>query len=155
MSSKPSDEPDLETVRAKAIALLSRREHSRRELRRKLQQRQLPMDLIERALDELTASDLLSEARYAEVLIRSRVSRGFGPLRILAEAGEAGVDESLIRQALADEAVDWLAEARAAHEKRFGQLPANMDERARQTRFLTGRGFSAETVRRVLSDTGE
>jgi regulatory protein len=34
--------------------------------------------------------------------------------------------------------------------RRFGTLPATPQERARQARFLQARGFSADTIGRVL-----
>ena len=152
--SKPrlESEPDLPQVRNKAVELLARREHSRAELKRKLSQRELPGDLIEQALDELVAENLLSEARYAEALVSSRISRGFGPLRILAEAAEAGADEQQIHIALEEAEVDWQALAHSAWQKRFPKPAKNPAERAKQARFLAGRGFNSETVRQVVGD---
>lgn len=149
---KEPQAPDLATVRNRAVALLARREHTRVELRRKLQQRALPAELIEQALNELAAENLLSETRYAEALVHSRVSRGYGPLKILAEAQENGADEALIQQALDAAAVDWRSLAGEVRRKRFGREPRNLAERVKQSRFLASRGFSAETVRKVVGD---
>jgi regulatory protein len=44
-----------------------------------------------------------------------------------------------------------LARAREAWSKRFGALPATAAERAKQTRFLQGRGFSFDVIRRVVA----
>jgi regulatory protein len=106
-------------------------------------------------LDELIAENLLSEARYAEMLVHSRVNRGYGPLRILAEAQDVGADEALIRQALDEAAPDWLALAQEAHRKRFGAPPKDFKERVKQARFLASRGFSASTVSAVLGEIYE
>jgi regulatory protein len=35
-------------------------------------------------------------------------------------------------------------------QKKFDRKPASMSERAKQARFLGGRGFSADVVRKVL-----
>ena len=154
--SKPKSESDLvptaATVRDKAIELLARREHTRLELTRKLRKRELPADLIEQVLQALVKENLLSETRYAEMLVRSRVNKGCGPLRIFAEAQDVGADEALIQQALEEEAVDWVALAQAAMDKRFGRLAKTPAERVKQSRFLAGRGFTAETVRQVVGD---
>ncbi len=48
-----------------------------------------------------------------------------------------------------------LERARAAWTKRFGAPPANALERARQMRFLHGRGFSFEVIRRVVAGAAE
>lgn len=153
--SQPGEDADLATVRDKAVALLARREHSRLELKRKLQQREYPREFIEQALDELIAEGLLSEARYAEALVHSRINRGFGPLRILAEAAEAGADEALIQQALASADIEWQALAVEAHAKRFTKPAKTAAERIKQARFLSGRGFSSEIVRSVVGDIYE
>lgn len=46
-----------------------------------------------------------------------------------------------------------LDRARAAWQKRFGQPPASAAERAKQIRFLQGRGFSFDVIRRVIAGT--
>ena len=48
-----------------------------------------------------------------------------------------------------------LEQARAVWRKRFGQPPADLKERARQSRFLHGRGFSAEVIRQVVGGEWE
>jgi regulatory protein len=44
-----------------------------------------------------------------------------------------------------------LDRAREAWKKRFGALPVNAAERAKQMRFMQGRGFSFDVVRRVVA----
>ena len=151
-SPKPEVEPDLASVRDKAVELLARREHTRLELKRKLRKRELPSELIQQVLDELVANDLISEARYAEALVHSRLSRGFGPLRILAEAQDSGADEAFIQEAMDAAEPDWFAVAQAAQQQRFGRSAQDLNERVKQSRFLAGRGFTADTVRQVVGD---
>ncbi|KAB7619764.1 regulatory protein RecX [Alkalilimnicola sp. S0819] len=134
------------------MRLLARREHSRRELARKLVQRGFQRDCIEPALDALTAENLLSEERYTEQYVRARREQGYGPLRILAELGERGIREGLAEPFLHGHD-DWAERAAQARHKRFGaEGPGNMKERARQYRFLAQRGFSAEQIRVALQD---
>jgi regulatory protein len=45
--------------------------------------------------------------------------------------------------------------AREVWRRRFGSLPEDLGERARQTRFLAARGFSGEVIRRVLSGAAD
>ena len=47
---------------------------------------------------------------------------------------------------------DEVARARQVWQKKFGAAPQDLDAagRARQMRFLLSRGFSGETIRRVL-----
>jgi regulatory protein len=46
-----------------------------------------------------------------------------------------------------------LERAREAWEKRFSAPPASATERAKQMRFLQGRGFSFDVIRRVVAGT--
>jgi len=151
---KGSKEPPTPTdVRRAGMDLLARREHSRLELRRKLGAREFPDDLIEQALDALQDDGLLSDQRFAESFAGSRLRRGQGPQRIVAELRQRGVGDALATDAVAELGADWFAEARAVRARRFGQAaPADYKERARQARFLQYRGFSAE---QAMAATGE
>jgi regulatory protein len=46
--------------------------------------------------------------------------------------------------------VDWRAQAAEVHAKHFGQLPKSSAERARQYRYLQGRGFESSQIISVL-----
>lgn len=145
--------PDASEVRARALALLARREHSLRELQRKLQQRDYPADLVVPVLQDLLAEGLLSETRYADEWLRSRVARGQGPNKIRAELRQRGLSDEQIGRALADAAANWGQLATEARRKRFGSsLPATRLEWSRQARFLESRGFAAEHIRQALGD---
>ncbi len=139
------------SARNQAMDLLARREHSARELRHKLARRGFGPDEIEQALEGLQADGLQSDARFAEDYCRSRIGRGFGPLRIRAELGERGVAGSHVEAALAAEAADWHALAAEAWQRRFGVAPADRREQARQQRFLLNRGFPGEVVRALVA----
>lgn len=149
------NEPEQATpgeIRARAMGLLARREYSRRELQRKLRQKGYADAALAEVLDGLVAERLLSDERFAESYARSRLQRGYGPLRIRAELQERGIDETGIEIALEGLEADWQEQARAAREKRFGPEPppGELKERARQTRFLQQRGFSHDQIRSAL-----
>jgi regulatory protein len=154
----PRSRPDVEDAGAckrQALDLLARREHSRRELERKLAARGFSDDLIGPTLDNLEASGALAAARFTESFIRARVARGKGPVRIRAELAERGVGDAQGVDALRDSNVDWVAEARSARSKRFGaELPRDFRERARQARFLQSRGFSSAQIAAALGSDG-
>jgi regulatory protein len=133
------------------VALLARREHSRLELERKLRQRGMDGADLAPVLDELAAANLQSDARFAEHYARGRAERGYGPLRICAELQARGIGSAGVATALAILEADWAGQACLAREKRFGpDRPADLKERARQTRFLLQRGYSQEQIRRAL-----
>src|SRR5690606_33006319 len=76
----------------RAIGLLSRREHSRTELTRKLCHKGLPVEEVESAVARLASDGWQDDTRFAEFLVRSRVSGGHGPIRIRAELATHGLD---------------------------------------------------------------
>ena len=137
---------------AAAVRLLAQRDHSRRELAQKLRQRfDYDTESLDLLLDRLEAIGYLDDLRYAQAFIRSSVARGRGSQRVVHDLHERGVDNSLITQALAEADIDWCELAREQRIRKFGQaLPANYQERARQSRFLAGRGFSMDTIKAVF-----
>src|SRR5258706_5905648 len=92
VSSQPS-------LRARAMRLLSRREHSRIELRRKLSNVAAEGDDVEVLLDELAQKGWLSDTRYAELAVRAKARR-LGPLKVPHELRAKGVRGGTILPAL-------------------------------------------------------
>ena len=136
-----------------AVRLLSQREHSQAELRRKLAGR-LDGDEgaeLDAVLDDLVARGYQSDQRFAEQYCHSRQQRGFGPLRIRLELQERGIDAELIDQCLETSEQSWLEQMEQCRIRKFGaRPPADYREQARQARFLTYRGFPPELVRQHL-----
>ena len=140
-------------MRATAMNLLARREHSTQELRDKLLARGFEDDVITPALQTLSREGLLSDERFTESFIHSRVDRGSGPLKIRAELRQRGVADELITAWLDERDQVWLERAEAVRCKKFGStLPVEYKEKARQARFLQYRGFTPEQTRRLLRD---
>jgi regulatory protein len=136
--------------RARAIKLLARREHSAHELQRKLQARGVAEDEAAAAVATVAAAGWQSDERYADMLVRSRVSQGYGPVRIEAELEVAGVPGEQIRQAMDKAQADWRALAAEVHARHFGALPKTSAERAKQYRYLQSRGFDGSQIQAVL-----
>ncbi len=143
---------DKTEIRTRAISLLGRREHSRAELMKKLALRGVKQEILETVLGELEADGLLSDPRFVEAFQHSRTQSGQVPVKIRAELARRGIDDDLIERFLTSTSQYWLALARAARERRFGDYPPG-DERAwaRQARFLTSRGFPADLVYSTLT----
>lgn len=137
------------TLKGRALRLLSRREHSRRELERKLQPYEEEPGTLAQALDELQARGFISEERVAESVMNRRASR-LGSTRIRQELQDKGLDGDLIARTLSALKDSELARAREVWQRKFDVVPRTPQERARQTRFLLARGFAGEVVRRVL-----
>jgi len=143
------------SVKGQALRYLARREHSRAELERKLQRRvqDLPQasarQQIAAALDALAATGLLSEQRAAEALVRARAGRN-GDLKLRQEMRQRGFGDEDIAQALASTAGAEFERARQVWRQRFGAPAPDAAGRAKQARFLAGRGFSAEAISRLV-----
>lgn len=132
---------------------LARREHSELELARKLATRGYAADVVEATLAALVADHLLSNARFAEAFVHSRIQRGSGPQKIRAELRERGIPDELIDASLEAHADSWRDLAREVREKRFGLAqPRDFRERSRQMRFLQQRGFSSEQISSAFQD---
>ena len=144
MPKKPID------PKTQALKLLARREHSARELKRKLSVRGISDDEAAAAVEHAVAENWQSDSRYAEMLVRTRVANGYGPVRIAAELHVSGVPAEQARAALEQAEVDWHALAAEVHAKKFGRLPKNSAERAKQYRYLQGRGFDSIQISSVL-----
>ena len=134
----------------RAIALLARREHSSHELHRKLLAKGFPEPLIEATLQQLSAGNLLSDERFAEAYVQSRMNKGFGPLRIEAELRERGTPAEAIKTWVTPNAQHWREQARTAWRKRFGREPKDYQERARHMRFLQQRGYTTDQINAVF-----
>ena len=166
------------SLKSRALQLLAQRDQSRLELRTKLlrharaaaadgddgdrgdpdvaasgdrnaELKAAASDDVETLLDWLEANRFLCESRFVESRAHARQAR-FGNLRIRSE---------LARHALAlpgelSKGLDESEGARAAavRARRFAAVPHDAAERARQSRFLLGRGFSPEVVQRLMRE---
>lgn len=149
-----SDDADRDELLAQAMRWLARREYSVHELAQRLQGKGYAAAAVAEALADLESRGLVSDRRFAESLVRSRTERGYGPMKIAHELRAKGVDDALVDELVGDDDEYWVACGRAVWEKRFGRLPGDYQEWARQARALQGRGFTAEQVRRVIPGVG-
>lgn len=167
------------SLKARALQWLAQREQSRSELRRKLMPYARAEDAalvadgddaapgevaamaaistdsasvpaparVDALLDWLEAHRFLSQERFAESRVHARAPR-FGNLRIRQELKQHQVT-------LSPDAAKALAETEASRaatvrERKFGALPETPAERAKQARFLAGRGFSPDAIGHAL-----
>lgn len=139
----------------RALALLVRREHSRKELSRKLAERGIESEAVSAAVEKLTDDGWQSDARFAEMLVRTRVAHSQGPVRIRAELGSHGLDSDAVETAMAAFEGDWRQIARHLALRRFGSdFGSDLAQRRKAADFLYRRGFDGETVRFVLQGRG-
>jgi regulatory protein len=136
-------------LRRRAIALLARREHSRAELARKLATHGSEQD-IANVLSQLEYEGLLSNVRAASAYVRAHGNR-LGAARLRQDLRARGLDTEMAASAV-DGLASELERARAIWTKKFASAPADAREWARQARFLQGRGFAVDVIRKVLKN---
>ena len=143
------------SVKGRALRCLAQREHSRTELERKLARHVVDTDeasaqaQIARALDELAAAGLQSEVRTAESVLASQGQR-YGVRRLKQTLQHKGLDPALVIATLQAARSTEVERAREVWRRRFGSPAADGAERARQFRFMAGRGFEGDVIRRVV-----
>lgn len=139
----------------RALGLLTRREHSRKELQRKLTSRGMDAAEVETAVETLSGLGWQDDARFAESLVRSRAGSGYGPIRLRAELATHGLDSEAIARALDSYQGDWLENARDLVRRRFAGLSGEAGSedlalRRKAADFLIRRGFDGERVRKAI-----
>ena len=141
-------EPDTAVeLRARALRLLARREHSRQELGRKLSPRAESPEALNALLDSLESKKQLSDERFAAE--RTHIlSRKFGAARIRQDLKSKGVDREMIERVSSE---GELERARGILDRKFREPAATREERAKRMRFLQSRGFSSEIIFSLLS----
>jgi len=156
-----SDLPELpdtspRDARIAAMRLLTRREHSSQELKQKLIHKGFEPGLVETLLQDLRQERLLSDERFAESYMRSRISRGYGPVRIKQELRQRGTSEEIIEATVDDNDVQWLELVRSVRQKKFGKnIPHNLKDKLKQQQFLQYRGFSQQHMKFAFSEDPE
>ncbi len=137
------------SIKAQAVAHLARREYSRTELRSRLLKGEVSAEAVDAALDELAAAGLLSDARFANAVVRQK--SGSYSKRAIGEALKAkGVTGDEVADALAGHEIDDADAIVALWRRRFGVAPGDDREKARQVRFLQSRGFALSAIFRLL-----
>ena len=137
------------SLRARAMRLLARREHSRAQLRGKVAPHAAEGEDVDGLLDELARAGWLSDARFAEHSIRASARR-FGPLMLAQQLRRKGVDDATIAAGFHAAGADGASSVERVWASRFRAPPSGERDRARQVRFLQGRGFALDEIFRFL-----
>jgi regulatory protein len=145
-TSPPESAAELKT---RALRLLARREHSRDELARKLSPHAESQEALESVLDFLISKRLLSNERFAEVRAHW-LARKYGAAKIRQDLTSKGVAAELAERVTSD--LEELEKAKAILARKYRAPATTREERAKRARFLQGRGFSGEVIRRLVFD---
>ena len=133
------------------MAHLARREYSRAELRDKLIATGATRDEADVVLDEITRLGYLSDARFANALVRQK-SGALSMRAIAASLKAKGVPAEVASEAIAGSEADDHDTMIALWRRKFGVAPSNEREKARQVRFLQSRGFALSAIFKLLRE---
>ena len=142
------------SLKGRALRLLAQRQHSRAELQRKLAAHEETPGELAQALDELQAKGFIDEQRVIESVIHRRAAR-LGASRVKQELQAKGLPAEAVAQAVGELRGSEVERAREVWRKKFGRMPADAAERAKQMRFLSARGFGGEAIRRVVAGSDD
>jgi len=142
-----TERPDTAVeLKVRALRFLTRREHSRAELARKLAPHAESPQALEALLDELTNRKQLSDERYAETRAHW-LSRKYGAAKIRQDLKAHGVGDAVVGRVSAE---GELERARSILRKKYRQPPSTREDKARRARFLQGRGFSIDVIQSLV-----
>ena len=150
MSTSPP-ENNAAALKARALRLLARREHSRDELARKLSPHAESPEALERVLDFLVAGKFLSNERFAEARAHS-LARKYGAAKIRQDLKAKGVEDALVERVSAE---GDLARAREILRKKYRDAATTRKECAKRARFLQSRGFAYDTIYQAVRIRGD
>jgi len=143
-NSQPESAAEL---KARALRLLARREHSRDELARKLSPHAESPPALETVLDFLVSKKLLSNERFAEVRAHW-LSRKYGAAKIRQDLKSRGVSEEISGRVSAG--LNDLERAKHILQRKYREPAHTRKERAKRARFLQARGFSLDVIRSLV-----
>lgn len=143
------------SLKARAVGLLSRREHSRAELQRKLAPHAETQEALDKVLDELAKAGWQSDARFTQGWVH-RKAPAHGAARIVQDLRLQGIPAEAIAVVQSELKESELSRAQAVWSRKFSRIgnPSSPAEYAKQGRFLASRGFSTDIIRRVLKNPG-
>ncbi|MDQ6955184.1 MAG: regulatory protein RecX [Mariprofundaceae bacterium] len=146
---------DVQAVYSIALRMLTQREHCEVELRNKLLQRHCDEIAVDSAIEQLKSYNYLSESRFAEAFLQSRIKKGEAPWLAAEKARQKGVDESALQGVLEDIVAEYDGLQACQHvlAKRDPQQQWRYNQRAwqRQARYLRSKGFDAATILEALN----
>jgi regulatory protein len=148
------------TPAQRALALLVRREHSRKELALKLRARGIEATEADAAVERMAGAGWQDDTRFACSLARTRAAAGYGPIHIRAELASHGIGHDAIAAAFAALAEagedDWRARARALVQRRFGRPDGlALPQQRKAADFLLRRGYDSGCIRFAIGNDGD
>ena len=150
MNTAKDEAPSLNKMRAFAYRLLGRREYSEFELGQRIRQKWADAEGIQELVAALVEENLVSDERFTESLIRIRLQRFQGPLKIKAALRSKGISDSIISSRLYAGTIDWTELAKQWLERQHPDR-ISFEEKKKYYRRLTNRGFAHDHAMDALN----
>ncbi len=141
----------MSDLKSKVLYYLAKRDYSYKELLQKLQKYSQNIKEITNLLDECVQKGWLCEERYITNYIQSK-SKKYSLLKIRNELQQKTNNTQLIEEILAKSQIDEYQIAISIWQKKFGVIPTDTKDVAKQVRFLQSRGFSFVTIKKILNN---
>ena len=142
-----------------AVRVLGMREHNEVELRTKLSSKNYDEIIIDHVIELLKHYDYLSEERYAESFLRSRLEKGETPWFAAQKARQKGAEPVSLKLALeeAEQGFDVWSACKDVLDKRDPMGSYKQDKRLwqRQMRYLQHKGYDINTILQVMKNEDE
>lgn len=137
----------------KAVALLSMRSRTERELREALRLAAYPETVVERVIERMSEAGYVDDADFAKSWAASRTSKGMGARRIRMELRQKGVASETIEDTLTalDEEDCFEGAMKAARKAAHGRDLSSPSDRQKITAALLRRGYDYSAARRALA----
>ena len=144
----------LKRLKNRALYYLAKREYGFVELINKIKsfatdELNLNLDSCYQIVEELKTKGLQSDYRFCESFVNSK-KRKFGLQKISYELKQKEIDDFLIEEfvdALRDEEYE---SARLVWKKKYTSLPSDLNEKNKQIKFMQNRGFSFDTIKKII-----
>jgi len=145
-SARELTEADVHEI---AVRYLTRREYGMEELRKKLIQRGSDSSIAEKVVADLADQNLVSDQRFTEMYVRTRMRRLYGPLKIRGELRGLGVSDHVVAREMPEEQETWFDNASQWVAKRCHD-ELDYAGRVKFYRSLMNRGFTHEQANVAL-----
>jgi regulatory protein len=150
------NELTLKQIKKDCLRLLTRREHSRKEIEQKLAVKGYQQKQVVEVLAELTKQSWQDDKRFAESFINMRRNKGFGPVKIAYELQQQGIDKDTVEQLIHAISDDWQESLEQVYRKKFANLAVKDNiERSKRIRFLSQRGFPNGMIIDVIEQSSK
>lgn len=150
------DEDQKYQVKQSALNYLSRRHHSKNEIRTKLRQKKFNTELIEQTLDNLEQNNYVDDHSFAQIFTDEKVkAKNWGKNKIKSELIKRGVSSKVIADVIAEKfsgESEIKAGLELANKKLKKLLNRNIEQKKIQSSiysFLISRGYDYDLCKQI------